>query len=245
TRTPPSPCAANSAQKEMARGEAARPPARGRRTWSRQGLFPAGRQPAGAKVFSSARDRSYCVPAAPTPSLSSGQQEDGMKGTKSTRFHSAILALALPLLAAALTAQSPAVSKIVRNHADLPAPIGARGPQVVEVPLTAQEVVGALDPVHHIYYRYWTFNGKVPGPMIRARVGDTVAITLHNDAKDAMVHSIDVHAAMGPGGGAAMMQVPPGKTKSFAFVATIPGLYVYHCATPQSPDHIANGMFCM
>ena len=168
-----------------------------------------------------------------------------MKGTKSTPFHSAILALALPLLAAALAAQTPAVSKIVRNPADLPAPIGARGPKVVEVPLTAQEVVGALDPVHHIYYRYWTFNGKVPGPMIRARVGDTVAITLHNDAKDAMVHSIDVHAAMGPGGGAAMMQVPPGKTKSFAFVATIPGLYVYHCATPQSPDHIANGMFGM
>jgi len=166
---------------------------------------------------------------------------------KRTRIQTAILALAMSLLAAALTAQAPAAagSKIVRNPSDLPAPVGARGPQVVEVPLTAQEVVGALDPANHVYYRYWTFNGKVPGPMIRARVGDTVAITLHNDAKDAMVHSIDVHAAMGPGGGAAMMQVPPGKTKSFAFVATIPGLYVYHCATPQSPDHIANGMFGM
>jgi nitrite reductase (NO-forming) len=58
-----------------------------------------------------------------------------------------------------------------------------------------------------------------------------------------MVHSVDFHAATGPGGGAAATQVDPGAEKSFKFKALIPGLYVYHCATPMVAHHIANGMY--
>ena len=46
-----------------------------------------------------------------------------------------------------------------------------------------------------------------------------------------------------PGGGAASTQVDPGAEKSFKFKALIPGLYVYHCATPMVAHHIANGMY--
>ena len=38
-------------------------------------------------------------------------------------------------------------------------------------------------------------------------------------------------------------QVDPGAEKSFKFKALIPGLYVYHCATPMVAHHIANGMY--
>ncbi len=41
------------------------------------------------------------------------------------------------------------------------------------------------------------------------------------------------------------MQVPPGGEKSFRFKALNPGLYVYHCATPPIPMHLANGMYGM
>jgi copper-containing nitrite reductase len=158
-----------------------------------------------------------------------------------------VAALAL-FATAGLTAQAAKavpMSTIVRNPSDLPPPVGNRAAEVVRVPLTAQEVVAALDPAKKIYYRYWTFNGKVPGPMIRVRVGDTVELTLTNPAANTMVHSIDVHAAFGPGGGAALMQVIPGTSKTFTFVAKVPGLFVYHCGTPEIADHIANGMFGM
>lgn len=132
---------------------------------------------------------------------------------------------------------------IVRDPADVPPPIDSRAPTTVHVTLTAEEVVGQLDPASSTTYRYWTFNGKVPGPMIRVRQGDMVEVTLRNDARSRMVHSVDFHAALGPGGGAAFSQVIPGQSKTFTFQATTPGLFVYHCGTPMIAEHIANGMY--
>lgn len=58
-------------------------------------------------------------------------------------------------------------------------------------------------------------------------------------------HSVDLHAVLGPGGGAMLMQVKPNETNAFEFKATRPGLYIYHCASPHIPTHIANGMYGM
>jgi nitrite reductase (NO-forming) len=58
-------------------------------------------------------------------------------------------------------------------------------------------------------------------------------------------HSIDLHAVLGPGGGAEYMRTAPNQTKTFQFTATRPGIYVYHCASPHVPSHIANGMYGM
>ncbi|HLF29062.1 MAG TPA: copper-containing nitrite reductase [Anaerolineae bacterium] len=132
-------------------------------------------------------------------------------------------------------------ASIVRNPTDLPAPIGDRGPTLVRVDLTTQEVVGQL--ADGTTYTYFTFDGKVPGPMLRVRSGDTVELHLQNDAGSAFAHSIDLHAVTGPGGGAVHMQTKPGEETVFTFQALNPGLYVYHCATPSVPHHIASGMY--
>jgi nitrite reductase (NO-forming) len=132
---------------------------------------------------------------------------------------------------------------IVRAPTDLPAPIGARGPQHVRIHLDTVEVQGRL--ADGTTYRYWTFNGKVPGPMFRVRLGDTVEVSLTNDANSAMNHNVDFHAVTGPHGGGAATEAAPGETKGFAFKALKPGLYVYHCATPSVAMHISNGMFGM
>jgi nitrite reductase (NO-forming) len=92
-------------------------------------------------------------------------------------------------------------------------------------------------------YHYWTFGGKVPGPFIRVRVGDTVAVNLANAPDSAIAHSIDLHAVTGPGGGSVATQAAPGQTKSFTFKALKPGIYVYHCATAPVAEHLANGMY--
>ena len=132
---------------------------------------------------------------------------------------------------------------ISRDPAEVPAPIGNRAPQTVRVDLTTVEVKGRL--ADGTSYNYWTFNGKVPGPMLRVRVGDTVDLHLKNDAASHMIHSVDLHAVLAPGGGAAVLQVPPGQEKSITFKAMKPGLFVYHCATPMVANHIANGMYGM
>lgn len=64
----------------------------------------------------------------------------------------------------------------------------------------------------------------------------------HEEAGHAK-HSIDLHAVEGPGGGATLTQVVPGETHAFQFKATRPGIYVYHCASPHIPTHVANGMY--
>lgn len=91
-----------------------------------------------------------------------------------------------------------------------------------------------------IKYRAWTFNGVVPGPVVHARVGDTIDVTLTNKAS--MGHSIDFHAALAPPN-VAYQTVPPGKTLHFSWVATAPGAFLYHCGTPPVLAHISNGMY--
>lgn len=144
-----------------------------------------------------------------------------------------------------ITPQPPpqTVSEADISHlaSDVPQPIGKREPQTVRVDLVTVELEGRL--AEGTTFGYWTFNGKVPGPMLRVRVGDTVEVHLKNADNSAMVHSVDFHAATGPGGGAVSTQTNPGEEKSFKFKALIPGLYVYHCATPMVAHHIANGMY--
>jgi nitrite reductase (NO-forming) len=131
-------------------------------------------------------------------------------------------------------------SEIGAAPSDLPPPITRTTPQNVTVHMYAKMVVANMDD--GVTYQYWTFNETVPGPMIRVMEGDTVTLSLEN-RDTAMTHSIDLHAVMGPGGGAAVMQVPPGDTLTFSFKAMRAGVYIYHCATPPVDYHLANGMY--
>ncbi len=125
----------------------------------------------------------------------------------------------------------------------VPAPITRDAPATVSYRLTSKEVVAQMED--GTTFEYWCYDGQVPGPMLRARVGDTVEVTLANDPGSKLVHSIDFHAATGPGGGATLLQVPPGQDKTLRFKALNPGLYIYHCATPHIPTHLARGMYGM
>jgi nitrite reductase (NO-forming) len=121
------------------------------------------------------------------------------------------------------------------------APITRAGPTSVKIDLEVKELAGRLDDGSG--YTYWTFGGTVPGPMLRVREGDTVDLTLKNPAGSSLPHNIDLHAVNGPGGGAVLTNVNPGQEKSFRFKALNPGLYIYHCAFPPVPYHVAKGMY--
>jgi nitrite reductase (NO-forming) len=130
---------------------------------------------------------------------------------------------------------------IVRDPTDLLKPLNNRAASRVKVELETIEVLGKL--ADGATYTYWTFNGKVPGPFVRVRVGDTVEVRMKNHEDSSMMHNVDFHAVTGPGGGAKATDADPGETRSFEFKALNPGLYVYHCAVPVAAQHIANGMY--
>jgi nitrite reductase (NO-forming) len=194
----------------------------------------------------------------------------------------------MPLAAAALAVDTVNISK---RADDIPSPIARTENKLVEISLETQELVAEIMP--GVTYKYWTYNGTVPGPLLRVREGDDMRITLNHGigghmhssfqvesfptlaeaesfigaevayaADAAMVdghthsaamdqhaaeghstHSIDLHAVTGPGGGAMLTQVGHDGPKTFQFKATHPGVYVYHCASPHVPTHIANGMY--
>lgn len=133
------------------------------------------------------------------------------------------------------------VSDIARDARDVPPPTGRTAPAEVSIELTAQEVLAEMAP--GIVLNYWTFDGTVPGPMLRVREGDTVHLTLKNDESSLHMHSIDLHAVTGPGGGATVTDVMPGESKTVDFKALNPGLYIYHCAHPNVANHMAHGMY--
>ncbi|MDE1924919.1 MAG: nitrite reductase, copper-containing [Patescibacteria group bacterium] len=109
------------------------------------------------------------------------------------------------------------------------------------VDITAKEVISQIAP--GVYFNFWTFDGTVPGPMIRVMQGDTVVVTLHNDKTSLHPHSIDFHAVIGPGGGAPVLQTMPGESATLTFKALHPGIFVYHCASPDAANHMAHGMY--
>jgi nitrite reductase (NO-forming) len=133
------------------------------------------------------------------------------------------------------------VENIARDPNDVPPPLTRTEPELVKIELTTKEVIAEMAP--GVFINYWTFDGQVPGPMIRVREGDTVELTLHNDPTSLHHHNIDLHAVTGPGGGAVSTMVAPGESATVTFKALHPGLFVYHCATPNVANHMTHGMY--
>ncbi len=133
------------------------------------------------------------------------------------------------------------VADIARDPRDVPVAIGRTSPTEMNIELTTKEVLAEIAP--GVVLNYWTFDGTVPGPMLRVREGDTVHLTLKNDPSSLHMHSIDLHAVTGPGGGATVTDVKPGESKTVDFKALNPGLYIYHCAHPNVANHMAHGMY--
>ncbi|MGH2607471.1 MAG: multicopper oxidase domain-containing protein [Tepidiformaceae bacterium] len=116
-----------------------------------------------------------------------------------------------------------------------------------------------LDTTHRIIeispgvrFTGWTFGDQVPGPTIRARVGDRIRFTMTNRSDEPvpgvrvttapMMHSMDFHAAMvSPQD--KYRSIAPGQTIEFEFTLNYPGIFMYHCGTPMVLEHIASGMY--
>lgn len=111
----------------------------------------------------------------------------------------------------------------------------------VSVTMTARENNVVIDN-KGTEYPAWTFDGTIPGPVVRVKEGDTVDFKLVNPKNNKESHSMDFHAAevdvlneFAP--------VKPGETKHFKFKAKRAGVYMYHCGANPMVQHIARGMY--
>jgi nitrite reductase (NO-forming) len=107
-----------------------------------------------------------------------------------------------------------------------------------EVAITAMDRI--VEIKKGMKYAAWTFDGTVPARPIRAVQGDTVHVTVKNEAN--MTHSVDFHSAqVSPENG--YRNVAPGDTFEWDMKVDYPGAYMVHCGTAPVLMHIAAGMY--
>ena len=137
--------------------------------------------------------------------------------------------------------QLPVIDAVMTHAPEVPPPVNRDHAALVKVKMeTIEKTMKMADGVD---YTYWTFNGDVPGQMIRVREGDTVEVEFSNNPNSTVPHNVDFHASNGTGGGAAATFTAPGRTSTFRWKALQSGLYIYHCAVAPVGMHIGNGMY--
>jgi len=114
--------------------------------------------------------------------------------------------------------------------------------RTVEVTMTAREVDHVVDNKGSMHMAAWTFDGTIPGKVVRVDEGDTIDFTLINPPENKNSHAMDFHAAQADVLGE-FAQIKPGETKHFKFEATTPGIFMYHCGASPMVQHIARGMY--
>lgn len=96
-----------------------------------------------------------------------------------------------------------------------------------------------------VFFPAWTYNGRVPGPTLRATEGDLVRITFTNAGTHPhTIHFHGIHTAEMdgvPGIGAG--EVAPGQRTVYEFEAVPFGFHPYHCHSIPLKRHIHKGLY--
>jgi len=93
-------------------------------------------------------------------------------------------------------AAEPDTDRVAADPTDLPDPVDWSSPRTHEVTLTTEEVTAEIEP--GVTFDYMTFDGGIPGPMVRVRQDDTVELTLENLPDNAAPHNVDFHTVFAP-----------------------------------------------
>lgn len=98
-----------------------------------------------------------------------------------------------------------------------------------------------------VKYAAWTYNGRVPGPTLRAREGELLRIRFVNGSRHPhTIHFHGIHRAEHDGvPGAGDGDIQPGGSTVYEFDAEPAGLHHYHCHSSPLADHIAKGLYGM
>jgi FtsP/CotA-like multicopper oxidase with cupredoxin domain len=132
-------------------------------------------------------------------------------------------------LAVVIMAQAAAASDAGLQHVAAHVAVDQNDdPDVVEVYLTAREKMVQLGGGRPTAMR--TYNGKVPGPTIEGKVGDTVIVHFTNELPEETTihwHGLEVPSNM-DGSNISQNAVPPGGTFRYEFKLLRAATYWYH-----------------
>ena len=98
-----------------------------------------------------------------------------------------------------------------------------------------------IEVAEGVKFPAWVYNGFMPGPTLRATVGDRLIIRFENRAsKPHTMHFHGIHPANMDG---VFEVVPEGKTFTYDFTAEPFGIFPYHCHMMPLRKHIARGLY--
>jgi manganese oxidase len=94
-----------------------------------------------------------------------------------------------------------------------------------------------------VFFPAWTYNGRVPGPTIRATEGDRVRVELVN--RSSHLHTIHFHGihSAGVDGVPGAGEIRPGESFVYDFIAEPFGTHLYHCHSVPLAQHIHRGLY--
>jgi manganese oxidase len=92
-----------------------------------------------------------------------------------------------------------------------------------------------------VFFAAWTYNGTVPGPVIRATEGDTLRVKLQNAGTHP--HTIHFHGIHPSKMDGVFEVVQPGDDFTYEFEARPAALQLYHCHATPLKKHIAKGLY--
>ena len=96
-----------------------------------------------------------------------------------------------------------------------------------------------------VRFTAWSYNGRIPGPALRATEGDRLRIRFVNGGRHPhTMHFHGIHpAAMDGVAGLGDGNIPPGGETVYEFDAAPYGLHLYHCHVRPLAEHIAKGLY--
>jgi FtsP/CotA-like multicopper oxidase with cupredoxin domain len=100
-----------------------------------------------------------------------------------------------------------------------------------------------IEVVPGINFPAWVYNGRIPGPSLRANEGDRVRVHFINGSSHH--HSIHFHGFHVAEMDGSLETIHPGESTIYEFDAEPFGLHLYHCHTPPLAKHIAKGLYGM
>ncbi len=119
-----------------------------------------------------------------------------------------------------------------------PPPFEPGRPRLRNLDLWASEQPIAL--TKEVTFQAWTYNGTVPGPIIRATEGDELRIHFRN--LGSRPHNLHFHGSHDPAPDG-WQPVPAGGEATYPISTESFGLYPYHCHTPPANEHISRGLY--
>jgi FtsP/CotA-like multicopper oxidase with cupredoxin domain len=96
-----------------------------------------------------------------------------------------------------------------------------------------------------IFFPAWTYNGRVPGPTLRANEGDFLRVHFTNAGSHPhTMHFHGIHSAYHDGvAGIGRGEVEVGGTHTYEFTAKPFGLHLYHCHATPLKRHLHKGLY--